>query len=191
MQNRTKNLLFILLLVCFGIAGAQPETSKPGMVQIHGGTLFWSVIAFLLLFVVLKQVAWGPVISALESREKEIRDVLDAAAIAKEDAEKATSDYEKIKQEAHAEAQVILSEAKSVKEKMILDAVEEARKKAEIETESALQSINAEKEKAVKEIKTSVVDLSIKAASKLIEKNLDSNDNRKFVSDAIDKVGQA
>ena len=39
----------ILLLVCFGIAGAQPEASKPGMVQIHGGTLFWSVIAFLLL----------------------------------------------------------------------------------------------------------------------------------------------
>jgi len=179
------------LLVCFGIAGAQPEVSKPGMVQIHGGTLFWSVIAFLLLFVVLKQVAWGPVISALESREKEIKDALGAAAIAKENAEKATSDYEKIKQEAHAEAQVILSEAKSVKEKMISDAVEEARKKAEIETESALQSINAEKEKAVKEIKTSVVDLSIKAASKLIEKNLDSDDNRKFVSDAIDKVGQA
>ena len=54
MQNRIKNLLFILLLVCFGIAGAQPEVSKPGMVQVHGGTLFWSVVAFLLLFVVLK-----------------------------------------------------------------------------------------------------------------------------------------
>ena len=52
MQNRTKNLLFILLLVCFGIAGAQPEDSKPGMVQIQGGTLFWSVVAFLLLFIV-------------------------------------------------------------------------------------------------------------------------------------------
>ena len=191
MQNRIKNLLFILLLICFGIAGAQPEVSKPGMVQVHGGTLFWSVVAFLLLFVVLKKVAWGPIISALELREKEIKDALDAAAIAKEDAEKATSDYEKIKQEAHAEAQTILSEAKSVKEKMISNAVEEAKKKAEQETESALQSINAEKEKAVKEIKTAAVDLSIKVASKLIEKNLDSNDNRKLVSDAIDKVGQA
>ena len=190
MQNRTKSLLFILLLVCFAIAG-DGSGPKPGMVQVHGGTLFWSVIAFLLLFIVLKKVAWGPIISALETREKEIKDALNSAATAKEDAEKATADYEKIKQEAHAEAQTILSEAKSVKEKMISDAVEEARKKAEMETEAALQSINTEKEKAVKEIKTAAVDLSIKAASKLIEKNLDSSDNRKFVSDAIDKVGQA
>ena len=190
MQNRIKSLLFILLLVCFAIAG-DGSGPKPGMVQVHGGTLFWSVVAFLLLFIVLKKVAWGPIISALETREKEIKDALNSAATAKEDAEKATADYEKIKQEAHAEAQTILSEAKSVKEKMISDAVEEAKKKAEMETEAALQSINTEKEKAVKEIKTAAVDLSIKAASKLIEKNLDSDDNRKLANDAIDKVGQA
>ena len=161
------------------------------MLEVHGGLLAWTVLTFLILLFVLKKVAWGPIISALETREKEIKDALNSAATAREDAEKATADYEKIKQEAHAEAQVILSEAKSVKEKMISDAVEEARKKAEIETENALQSINAEKEKAVKEIKTAAVDLSIKAASKLIEKNLDSSDNRKLASDAIDKVGQA
>ena len=189
MQNSIKNLLFILLLVCFGMAAEGAD--KPGMVQVHGGTLFWSAVAFLLLFVVLKKVAWGPIISALESREEEIKNALDAADVAKQNAEKATSDYEKIKQEAQAEAQVILSEAKSVKEKMISDAVEEAKKKAELETEAALQSINAERERAVKEIKTAAVDLSIKAASKLIEKNLDSSDNRKLVNETIDKVGQA
>jgi len=196
MQNRIKNLLFILALFCFGLAAPASgavgsEAPLPGMVQVQGGTLFWSILVFLFLLIVLKKVAWGPIISALESREKEIKDALDAAATAKEDAEQATSAYEKIKQEAHAEAQAILSEAKTVKEKMISDAVEEAKKKADQETEAALQSINAEREKAVKEIKTAAVDLSIKAASKLIEKNLDSNDNRKLVNDAIDKIGQA
>ena len=161
------------------------------MVEVHGGPLLWSVITFLLLLLVLSKVAWGPIISALESREKEIRDALDSAAIAKEDAEKATSEYEKIKQEAHSEAQTILAEAKSIKEKMITDAVDEAKKKAEIETQNALQSINAEKEKAVNEIKSAAVELSIQAASKLIEKNLDDNDNRKLVNEAIEKIGQA
>ena len=123
--------------------------------------------------------------------KKEISDALNAAAVAKADAEKATSDYEKIKQEAQAEAQKILSEAKSVKEKMVSDAVLEAKTKAEAETKSALEAIDAEREKAVKEIKTAAVDLSIKAASKLIEKNLDSSDNRKLVSDTLDEVGQA
>ena len=161
------------------------------MVEVHGGTLFWSVITFLLLLIVLSKVAWGPIISSLESREKEINDALNAAAVAKANAEQATSDYEKIKQEAQVEAQKILSEAKSVKEKMISSSVLEAKTKAKAETAAALQSITAEKEKAVKEIKTAAVDISIKAASKLIEKNLDSSDNRKLVSDTIDKVGQA
>ena len=161
------------------------------MVEVHGGTLFWSVITFLLLLIVLKKVAWGPIISSLESREKEIKDALNAAAVAKADAEKATSDYEKIKQEAQGEAQKILSEAKSVKEKMVSDAVLEAKTKAEAETKTALEAIDAEKEKAVKEIKTAAVDISIKAASKLIEKNLDSSDNRKLVSDTLDEIGQA
>ena len=161
------------------------------MVEVHGGPLLWSVVTFLLLLLVLSKVAWGPIISALETREKEIRDALNSAAVAKEDAEKATSEYEKIKQEAHAEAQAILAEAKSVKEKMVSDAVEEAKKKADLEIDSALQSINVEKEKAVKEIKTAAVELSIKAASKLIEKNLDNNDNRKLVNDVVDEIGQA
>ena len=64
------------------------------MVEGHGGLLFWSVITFLLLLVVLKKVAWGPIISALESREDEIKSALNAAEKAREEAEKVSSDYE-------------------------------------------------------------------------------------------------
>ena len=42
------------------------------MVEVHGGLLFWSVVTFLLLLVVLKKIAWGPILTALEDREKEI-----------------------------------------------------------------------------------------------------------------------
>ena len=42
------------------------------MVAVHGGTLFWSVITFLLLLVVLKKVAWGPIIQAIETLEAEV-----------------------------------------------------------------------------------------------------------------------
>lgn len=161
------------------------------MVEVHGGPLFWSVITFLLLLFILSKVAWGPIISALETREKQIREALDSAANAKADAEKATADYESIKQEAQVEAQKLLSDAKIAKENMINQAVSEAKTKAENEMKSALHSIEAEKEKAVKEIKSFVVDLSIQAASKLISKNLDDSDNRKFVDETIDEIGKA
>ena len=161
------------------------------MVEVHGGPLFWSVITFLLLLFILSKVAWGPIISALETREKEIREALDSAANAKADAEKATADYESIKQEAQVEAQKLLSDAKNAKENMINQAVSEAKTKAENEMKTALDSIEAEKEKAVKEIKSFVVDLSIQAASKLISKNLDDSDNRKLVNKTIDEIGKA
>ena len=64
------------------------------MVAGHGGTLFWSVITFLLLLVVLKKVAWGPIIQALETREAEIKDALSSADKARENAEKASKDYD-------------------------------------------------------------------------------------------------
>ena len=161
------------------------------MVEVHGGPLLWSVITFLLLLFVLKKVAWGPIISALETRENEIKEALNSAANARADAEKATADYESIKKEAQSEAQTLLSEAKVMKDKMISKAVEEAKVKAEAELRSALEIIDAEKAKAVKEIKTVVVDLSIQAASKLIDKNLDNADNKKFINETIDEIGQA
>ena len=161
------------------------------MVEVHGGPLLWSVVTFLLLLFVLKKVAWGPIISALETRENEIKEALNSAANARADAEKATADYESIKKEAQSEAQNLLSEAKAMKHKMISEAVQEAKIKADAELKNALELIDAEKAKAVKEIKTVVVDLSIQAASKLIDKNLDNADNKKFINETIDEIGQA
>ena len=160
------------------------------MVEVHGGPLLWSVVTFLLLLFVLKRVAWGPIISALETRENEIKEALNSAANARADAEKATADYESIKKEAQSEAQNLLSEAKAMKDKMISEAVQEAKIKADAELKNALELIDAEKAKAVKEIKTVVVDLSIQAASKLIDKNLDNADNKKFINETIDEIGQ-
>ena len=161
------------------------------MVEVHGGPLLWSVVTFLLLLFVLKRVAWGPIISALQTRENEIKEALNSAANARADAEKATADYESIKKEAQSEAQNLLSEAKAMKDKIISEAVEEAKIKADAELKNALELIDAEKAKAVKEIKTVVVDLSIQAASKLIDKNLDNADNKKFINETIDEIGQA
>ena len=45
------------------------------MLDVHGGLLAWTVITFVLLLVVLKKVAWGPILDALEARENEIKAV--------------------------------------------------------------------------------------------------------------------
>ena len=191
MQNSTKNLLFILLLVCFGLAGGDPDAAKPGMVQVHGGTLFWSVITFLLLLIVLKKVAWAPIISGLETRESEIKEALNSAERAREDSEKATQNYEELVNKARNEAQKIVAESKTAGERVREEIKETAEKEAREIMDKAQTQIQFEKEKAVHEIKSVVVDFSIQAASKVIEKNMESEDNRRLINDTIEEIGKA
>ena len=66
-----------------------------------------------------------------------------------------------------------------------------AEKEAKEILEKAQNQIIAEREKAINEIKAVVVDFSIQAASKVIEKNLNSADNTRIINDAIEGIGKA
>ena len=161
------------------------------MLEVHGGLLAWTVLTFVLLLVVLKKIAWGPILDALEARENEIKDALNAAEKAREEAERVSSDYEDSIRKAQAEAQQIIADAKTAGEKVKLDLETIASEKADEIIEKAKAQIDAERVKVISEIKTVAVEISLSAAAKVIEKNLDSDDNRKLVNEALEGIGQA
>jgi len=161
------------------------------MLEVHGGLLAWTVLTFVLLLVVLKKVAWGPILDALDARENEIKDALNAAEKAREEAERVSSDYEDSIRKAQAEAQQIISDAKIAGEKVKLDLETIANEKADEIIEKAKAQIDTERVRVISEIKTVAVEISLSAATKVIEKNLDSDDNRKLVNEALEGIGQA
>ena len=161
------------------------------MLEVHGGLLAWTVLTFVLLLVVLKKVAWGPILDALDTRENEIKDALNAAEKAREEAERISSDYEDSIRKAQAEAQQIISDAKTAGEKVKLDLETVANKKADEIIEKAKAQIDTERVRVISEIKTVAIEISLSAAAKVIEKNLDSDDNRKLVNEALEGIGQA
>ena len=155
------------------------------------GLFMWTIVTFLIVLIILKWKAWGPLVSALDKRAADIKNALSAADRAKEEAEKASQDYEKLVQKAHIEGQQIISDSKAAGEKVKNDIESVARENAEKMLSKAKTQIEAESQKAIQEIKSSVVNLSIEAAEKIIEKNLDSEDNRKLVEKTLDSIGQA
>ena len=155
------------------------------------GLFMWTIVTFLIVLFILKWKAWGPLMSALDKREEDIKNALSAADRAKEDAEKASQDYEELIKKAHSESQQIISDSKIAGEKVKNGIESAAKEKAEEMVEKAKIQIEAESQKAIQEIKSSVVDLSIEAASKILEKNLDSEENRKLVDQTLDRMGQA
>ena len=161
------------------------------MLEVHGGLLAWTVLTFVLLLVVLKKVAWGPILDALDARENEIKDALNAAKKAREEAERVSSDYEDSIRKAQAEAQQIISDAKTAGEKVKLDLETIANEKADEIIEKAKAQIDTERVRVISEIKTVAIEISLSAAAKVIEKNLDSDDNRKLINEALEGIGQA
>ena len=161
------------------------------MLEVHGGLLAWTVLTFVLLLVVLKKVAWGPILDALDARENEIKEALNAAEKAREEAERVSSDYEDSIRKAQAEAQQIISDAKTAGEKVKLDLETVANKKGDEIIEKAKAQIDTERVRVISEIKTVAIEISLSAAAKVIEKNLDSDDNRKLVNEALEGIDQA
>jgi F-type H+-transporting ATPase subunit b len=136
------------------------------------GTIFWSVIIFLLFFLLLTKFAWKPVLAAINAREKMIRGSLESAEMAREEMKKLQSDNEAIIRKASEEREEILREARDVRDRLIAEAKVKASDEAEKFVEKARAGIESEKRKALAEIHEQVASLSVDIASKLLGEQL-------------------
>ena len=186
---------FCSVLLASESASQGPSVHEGGWMEkwlsFDPGLFMWTIVTFIIVLIILKWKAWGPLVHALDKRAEDIKNALSAADKAKEDAEKASQDYEELVQKAHAEAQQIIADSKAAGERVKNELESAAKEKAEEMIGKAKTQIAAESQRAIQEIKSSVVDLSIEVAEKIIEKNLDSEDNRKLVNQTLDSIGQA
>ena len=152
------------------------------------GLIFWTTVSFVILYFILAKYAWKPILGAVNDREKSIKDALSAAEKAKEEMANLKSDNEKILNEAKLQRDALLKDARDIKSKIISDAQNEATEKANKLIEAAKTAIDNEKSAAMKELKNTVVDLSLNIAEKLLSKELDNKDKQiKNIKDIIDK----
>jgi len=142
------------------------------------GLFFWQMILFVLLLLLLKKFAWGPILSALNDREEGIKNALDAAENAKLEMQNLQADNQKLLQEARTEREAMIKEAREIKEAMISDAKEEAKTEADKMITSAQAAIESEKKAAIVEIKNQVASLSIDIAEKVVKSELADKDKQ-------------
>ena len=102
------------------------------------GTVFWATVAFLVVLFILRKVAWGPILKALNDREVSIANSLHEAERAREEMASLNSNNERLLQEARAKRDAMLKESKEIAEKLVSDAKAGARDIAAQEIESAL-----------------------------------------------------
>lgn len=142
------------------------------------GLIFWTTLTFVILFFLLKKMAWKPILSAVEDRETSIKEALASAEKARKEMQNLTADNERILKEARNDREELLKEARSMREQMIEEAKGEAQVEADKLTAKAKESIENEKLAAMASIKSQVADLSIGIAEKLLKNQLTSKDKQ-------------
>lgn len=157
------------------------------MIDINA-TLIAQIINFLLLVVILTKVAYKPLMKALEERKARIEDSIKQADSAKQEAEELKREYQEQLAKARAEAQNIVEKAARLAEQTREEILNAARAEHAKLLKEAQEEISRERERALAELRGEVVALSMAAATKIIEKNLDAETNSKLVADFINKL---
>ncbi len=152
------------------------------------GTVVWSTIAFLVVLFLLRNMAWGPILTALKEREESIATALNEADKARSEMSALQADNERLLQEARAERDSMLREAREMADKLVADAKGKAKEEAAREAESAREAIATERKAAVAELKSEVAKLSVSIAEQLIRAELaDAGKQEALVSRLMDE----
>jgi F-type H+-transporting ATPase subunit b len=136
------------------------------------GLFFWTLVAFIAVFLILRKFAWGPILSSLGEREKGIADSIATAERVKAEMSQLKAENEKLMAHAREERSMMLKEAKEIKDKMISEAKDQAKAEANKIIIDAQQQITVQKNAALTEVKNEIGNLAVEVAGKILRKEL-------------------
>ena len=176
-----------LLLLQQAVQHAE-ESGGSNLLSPNGGLMVWTLVIFVLLWVVLSRFAFKPITKAVEDRERALQDAIDAAQRDREHAAQLLAEQRTQIEGARDEAQRIIAEGRAVGEQLRAKMLEETRGEQQGLLERARREIQSERDRAITELRREAVDLAIAGASKVIEKNLDEASNRKIVESFLASI---
>jgi len=158
------------------------------LVEVNPGLIIWTVVTFLVLLFILKRVAWKPILSALDQRETAIKDSLEKAEKAKEEAQKVLQENQASLLKAEEESKKIIEQSRQYAEKLKDQMIKESKEQAQKIVDDASAQIDQKKEAAFNELKTKVAEIAIQAAEKILHENLDKDYHKKLVDRYIEDI---
>jgi F-type H+-transporting ATPase subunit b len=143
------------------------ELLQPGL-----GLLVWTLIAFIVVFFILKKYAWTSILSALKERETGIANAIASAEKVKIEMASLKNENEALMNQAREERAVMIKEAKFASDKMIAEAKDKAKAEYDRIIADAQQAINQQKNAALTDVKNQVGALVIEVSEKILRREL-------------------
>ena len=164
-----------------------PLAANP-LIQVTPGLMIWTIVCFLVTLFVLKRYAFGPVQQLIDQRRERIRQSLEEADHAREEARQLLEEHRKLIAGARSDADEILGEARRIAEANERRMREELEADRQRRLEETRKQIEAETRRALEQIRLEVVDLSLLAATKVTRKSLDDADQKRLIEEAVGEL---
>ena len=153
------------------------------------GLLIWTLLAFLIVFFLLKKFAWPAIIKGLNDREANIAGSIATAEKIKLEMAQLKNDNEALLLQAREERATLLKEAKETKDKIINEAKDQAKEAAAKIVADAQASINNQKMAAITELKNQVGNLVIEVSEKILRRELSNKaDQENYIKQLSEEI---
>jgi F-type H+-transporting ATPase subunit b len=150
--------------------------------------MFWTLLIFIVLFFILQRFAFKPLTAAVEARERALEEAIQGAQRDREEAARHLQDQIKALEAARAEAQRVIADGRTTGEKLRAEMLEQTKQQQHELLERARVEIDNERLRAIADLRREAVDLALAGASRVIERNLDDQTNRKLVESFLSTV---
>ncbi len=153
------------------------------------GLIIWTLVAFLIVFFILKKYAWPAILGGLRKREQTIADSLATAERIKAEMAQMKSENEALLAKAREERALMLKEARETKDKIINESKEQAKVEANKIISEAQAAINTQKMAAITEVKNQIGKLVIEVTEKVLRKELSNKEAQEaHIKDLVNEV---
>jgi F-type H+-transporting ATPase subunit b len=164
------------------------EGGGGGLTDVDQTLFFATLVLFVLFAFVLGKFAWGPLLAAIDGREKSVRDGVEGALKANTEAQSLLAQHKEMLRQAGREREEMVARAKQDAEAFKNELMAKARTEADQIVTRAKEQIEREKGQAIQELRAQVADIAVEAASKIVKSSLTAEAQKKLVSDYISSL---
>ncbi|WP_042170227.1 F0F1 ATP synthase subunit B [Paenibacillus gorillae] len=155
----------------------------------HWESTVIAMVAFGILYWLLSKYAFGPLFNIMEQRRQLVLEQMNTAESSRKQAEANMAEQKAALDQARKDAYDIIEQARTTSTKQADDIVQTAKTEATRLKDDALKDIESEKNKAIAALRTEVGGISVKIASKIIEKQIDEKSQELLVNQYLKEVG--
>ncbi len=148
----------------------------------------WSFVLFLILLAILWKWAWGPIVTALDAREKHIHNEIAEAERANAEARRLLAEHEKKMADVQNEVRAILDEARRDAQHTQQEILKQAQVEAQATSERARREVEQARDQALQLLFSQAADMATIMAGRIVQRTLNPHDHRDLVQQALKEL---